>query len=278
MLVNLLLKMQIPNEYVSTAEDIADQVIRKGKHVLPTVARLCLISTFLEDGLRMWFQWSEQRDYMDMSWSCGKFLATMFVIVNLVGQLGGCVMVLGRLKVDIACGVLFFIVVLQTFAYSILWDMQFLLRNLALIGALLLVLAEARAEGRSLFAGVPSLGENKPKTYLQLAGRILLAFMFITLLRFEISFLQIVQDLLGSILMILVTVGYRTKLSALMLVLVLTVLNLYHNAWWSVPSYKPLRDFLKYDFFQTLSVIGGLLMIVYLGPGGVSMDEHKKKW
>ncbi|KOB75707.1 Surfeit 4-like protein, partial [Operophtera brumata] len=47
---------------------------------------------------------------------------------------------------------------------------------------LLLVLAEARAEGKSLFAGVPSLGENKPKTYLQLAGRVLLAFMFVTLL------------------------------------------------------------------------------------------------
>lgn len=71
--------------------------------------------------------------------------------------------------------------------------MQFLLRNLALIGALLLVVAEARAEGRSLFAGVPSLGENKPKTYLQLAGRILLAFMFITLLRFEVSFLQVTK-------------------------------------------------------------------------------------
>ena len=71
----------------------------------------------------------------------------------------------------------------QTIAYSILWDMQFLFRNLALVGALLLVLAESKAETRSLFAGVPSLGENKPKEYLQLTGRILLVFMFVTLLR-----------------------------------------------------------------------------------------------
>ena len=65
------------------------------------------------------------------------------------------------------------------------------MRNLALIGALLLVLAESRVEGRSLFAGVPTLGDNKPKNVMQLAGRILLAFMFITLIRFELSFLQV---------------------------------------------------------------------------------------
>lgn len=265
------------NELVSKLEDVADQVQRKGKRVLPTIARLCLIATFLEDGIRMWVQWSEQREYMNMSWNCGQFLATIFVLVNLIGQLGGVVMVVFRLKVPIACGLLFFIVVLQTVAYSILWDLQFLLRNLALIGALLLVLAESRGEARSLFAGVPSLGDNKPKNFMQLAGRVLLAFMFITLIRFELSFFQVVQDIVGSLLMVMVTVGYRTKLSALILVALLTVLNLYHNAWWTIPSYKPLRDFLKYDFFQTLSVIGGLLMIVNLGPGGVSMDEHKKK-
>jgi uncharacterized membrane protein YphA (DoxX/SURF4 family) len=270
--------MNIPTEYISKTEDIADQVIRKLKHVLPTVARLCLISTFLEDGLRMWFQWNEQRTYMNDSWGCGIFLATTFVLVNLVLQIGGCIMVLARFKVTIACGILFFIVVLQTFAYSILWNFQFLLRNLALIGALLLVLAESRVEGKSLFAGVPSLGENKPKNVMQLAGRVLLAFMFITLIRFELSFFQVIQDLIGSTLMVLVTIGYKTKLSALILVLLLSCLNLYHNAWWAIPSYNPVRDFLKYDFFQTLSVIGGLLMIVSLGPGGVSMDEHKKKW
>lgn len=203
----------------------------------------------------MWFQWHEQREYMDMSWGCGKFLAMVFVLVNLIGQIGGCIMVLGRWKVEIACGVLFFIVVLQTLAYNIIWDMHFLFRNLALIGALLLVLAESRSEGRSLFAGVPSLGENKPKSLLQLAGRVLIAFMFITLVRFEVSFLQILQDILGSILMVAVTIGYKTKLSALLLVCFLGCLNVYHNAWWSIPQHKPLRDFLKYDFFQVIRML-----------------------
>merc|ERR1712126_596462 len=148
------------NEILSKAEDFADKVTRSSKHVLPHLARFCLVSTFFEDGVRMWVQWSEQREYMDISWGCGWFMATMFVVINLIGQLGAVAMVLTRFKVDIACGVLFFIVVLQTIAYSILWDLQFLFRNLALIGALLLVLAESRVEGKSLFAGVPSLGKQ----------------------------------------------------------------------------------------------------------------------
>lgn len=265
-------------EFILKAENVADEVYRRTRVILPTLARMCLISTFFEDGLRMWTQWSEQRDYMNSSWNCGAFLATIFVFINLVGQLGGCVLVLIQKQVTVACGMLFFIVVLQTIAYSILWDLQFLLRNLALIGALLLVLAESKVESKSLFAGVPTLRDNNPKNYLQLAGRCLISFMFITLLRFEFSFLQIFQNIVGSGVMILVAIGYKTKLSALILVAFLTFTNFYHNAWWTIAEHMPLRDFLKYDFFQTLSVIGGLLMIVLLGPGGVSMDEHKKMW
>lgn len=149
---------------------------------------------------------------------------------------------------------------------------------MSLTGALLLLLAESKQEAKTLFAGVPSLGENKPKTYFQLLGRILLVFMFITIIRFEFSFIQLVQTVIASALMLMVTVGYKTKLCSLALVVWLTALNLYLNAWWTIPSYKPMRDFLKYDFFQTLSVVGGLLMVVCIGPGGVSLDEHKKVW
>ena len=76
-------------------------------------------------------------------------------------------------------------------------------RNLALSGGVLLLLAESQAEttGRSLFAGLPSLGTNsRQKTYMQLSGRVFLVIMFLTLLRFEISFLQLVQNVIGCLL------------------------------------------------------------------------------
>lgn len=270
--------MSQKDHLVNKAEDVADQALRHGKHILPHIARLCIIGTFIEDGIRMWMQWGEQRDYMNVTWKCGQFLASIFVFLNLVGQLGGCVLVLIRKQVSIACGILFFIIALQSVAYSVLWDLKFFLKNLALTGGVILLLAESKSEGRSLFAGLPSLGENTPKTYLQLSGRILLVFMFLTLLRFEMSVLQFVQNAVGTALVLLIAVGYKTKLASLILVLWLTALNFYSNAWWNIPEYQYNRDFLKYDFFQTLSVIGGLLLVVALGPGGYSMDEHKKKW
>jgi len=36
----------------------------------------------------MWFQWSEQKEYIETTWGCGFFLATLFVLINLLGQLG----------------------------------------------------------------------------------------------------------------------------------------------------------------------------------------------
>jgi len=260
------------------AEMAAEKVVAKSQTILPIMARLCLVSTFLEDGLRMISQWSEQQDYVNQAWNLGRFLSFLFVLFNAVGQLGSVVLVLARVKVASACFSLFAVIASQTVAYSILWDFQFLFRNLALTGALLLVVAESRVVGKSLSYGVPSLGTDNAKTALQLAGRILLVFMFLTLLRFELHLGQMIQNLVGAGLILLVAIGYKTKLSSLLLVTWLNAINLTFNAWWLVPVNKPLRDFLKFDFFQTLSVVGGLLMVVTVGPGSGSVDERKKNW
>uniref|UniRef100_A0A669Q5R3 Surfeit locus protein 4 n=1 Tax=Phasianus colchicus TaxID=9054 RepID=A0A669Q5R3_PHACC len=253
------------------------QFLRVTKQYLPHVARLCLISTFLEDGIRMWFQWSEQRDYIDGTWNCGYFLASIFVFVNLFGQLSGCILVLSRNFVQYACFGLFGIIALQV-GESFYFPLVSFCRNLALGGGLLLLLAESRSEGKSMFAGVPTMRESSPKQYMQLGGRVLLVLMFMTLLHFDMNFFYILQNIVGTALIILVAIGFKTKLAALTLVIWLFGINIYFNAFWTIPAYKPMHDFLKYDFFQTMSVIGGLLLVVALGPGGVSMDEKKKEW
>ena len=102
------------------------------------MGRLCLCATFIEDGIRMITQWGEQRDYIDSTWGCGWFLAVVFVLINLFGQIGSSVLILSRKHVVPACYALFGIICLQTIAYSILWDIKFLARSLSLCGAVML--------------------------------------------------------------------------------------------------------------------------------------------
>ena len=142
----------------------------------------------------------------------------------------------------------------------------------------MLLLAEVSTEAKTMFAGIPSMGGNQKQSYLQLAGRVLVIFMFLTLFRLELSVFRLIELLIGSVLVVCVGIGYKTKLSALVLVSWLTLTNFLLNAFWLIPANRIMRDFMKYDFFQTFSVIGGLLFVVALGPGGVSLDEHKKDW
>jgi len=272
--------MQNNQELIDKAEDVADNILRSGKKILPILGRFFLISTFVEDGFRMWYQWNEQRDYINTSWNCGTFIANSFVFINLVGQLAGSFMILAQKHVKPVCASLLVIIFLQSLAYSILWDMKFLMRSLSLCGAVMLILAESKQEARSIFVGVPTMDNvhNNPKNLMQLSGRILLILMFMTLLKFNTNPLDLFRNLVGSVLMLAVAAGYKTKACSLLLCIWLMILNITMHNFWRHRSGSIMNDYKKFDFFQTLSVIGGLMMLVTLGPGGVSLDERKKMY
>jgi uncharacterized membrane protein YphA (DoxX/SURF4 family) len=101
--------------------------------------------------------------------------------------------------------------------------------------------------------------------------------MYATLMKFD-GVMTIVLEIIGGLLMAAVAIGFNTKLCALILVMLLTVQNTMGNAFWMEPAHSSIYDYKKYDFFQTLSVIGGLLYVVALGPGGLALDEAKKKY
>lgn len=267
-------------EFLDKAEDFADNFLRSARKFLPIMARLCLIGTFVEDGFRMWFQWSEQRDYIDTSWGCGKFIATSFVIINMIGQLVASFAIFAQKNVKQMCYMLFVIIFLQSLAYSILWDAKFMARSLALCGAVMLLLAESKQEARSMFVGVPTMENvhNNPKNLMQLSGRIMLVLMFMTLLKFTMKPVDVFRNVVGSLLMLGIAAGWKTKINSLLLTVWLVILNITMHDFWRHRSGSIMHDYKKFDFFQTMSVVGGLLMLVSIGPGGVSMDERKKMY
>lgn len=267
-----------PEFFANKAESIAETIIKQSRAILPTLGRLFLTSTFIEDGFRMWVQWSDQRDYIAYHWNLPMFFGTLFVVANFFAQLGGSCMVLIRKQVRIACIILLSVILIQTLAYNVLWSPNFFFRNLSLIGGLALLFTETFESGRkSLFAGLPSLDDtSSPVNYIQLFGRVTLVFMFLTIQRWELSFFYVIETTLACALMFAVTVGWKTKLSALALAIYLFFMNIWINAFWTVNYYSSQRDLYKYDFFQTLSIIGGLLLLISLGPGKVSLDHSKR--
>jgi uncharacterized membrane protein YphA (DoxX/SURF4 family) len=86
-----------------------------------------------------------------------------------------------------------------------------------------------------------------------LAGRVLLIFLFIGfIVQGEWSIARVFVSILGLGACSMVAIGFKARWFATFLVLVLSVFNVFANNWWSVHSAHPQRDFLKYDFFQTL--------------------------
>ena len=64
---------------------------------------------------------------------------------------------------EYAVGGLLAVVVIQAFGYGLIFDLNFFLRNLSVIGGLLMVFSDSMYTRRTLFAGLPTLSETDRK-------------------------------------------------------------------------------------------------------------------
>lgn len=132
---------------------------------------------------------------------------------------------------------LFGVVVTQALGYGLIFDLNFFLRNLSVMGGLLMVLSDSWVRKRFAPAGLPQIDEKDRKMYFQLAGRVLLIFLFVGFVfAGDWSFWRVLVILLGAVACVMVVVGFKAKASAVMLVMILSVFNLLTNNFWTVST------------------------------------------
>ncbi len=156
-------------------------------------------------------------------------------MVNVVAMVSCSVLVIARRYSEIAVCCLIGVVITQALGYGLIFDLNFFLRNLSVMGGLLMVLSDSWIRKTQAFAGLPQLEEKDRKMYFQLAGRVLLIFLFVGFVfSGEWSIGRIVVSLVGLVACIMVVVGFKAKASATLLVLILSIFNVLVNNFWTV--------------------------------------------
>jgi ER-derived vesicles protein len=145
------------------------------------------------------------------------------------------ILVIIRKYSEYAVGGLLAVVVVQALGYGLIFDLNFFLRNLSVMGGLLMVLSDGWVRKRGGFAGLPSIDEKDRKKYIQLAGRVLLIVLFVGFVfSGEWSFWRVIVSLFGFVACVMVAIGFKAKISAVMLVMLLSVFNVLVNNFWTV--------------------------------------------
>ncbi|KAL3233375.1 ER-derived vesicles protein ERV29 [Nakaseomyces bracarensis] len=239
---------------------------------IPGISRFFIVATFYEDSWRILTQWSDQVFYLNKWKHYPYLLVVLFLLIVTVCMLGGATLLVLRKHTSHATAVLCGCIIMQALVYGLFSGSAFVLRNISVIGGLLIAFSDSIVRNKTTFAMLPELNsrDDQTKGYLLLAGRMLIVIMFIAF-TFSKSWLTI---LLTIICTVCFAIGYKTKFASIMLGTILTFYNITLNNYWFYDDSK--RDFLKYEFYQNLSIIGGLLLVTNTGAGDLSVDSKKR--
>lgn len=266
-------------EFSKKTEDLIDDYTKPFRPYVVSIGRFFIVATFYEDSVRIFTQWSEQVYYLHNYKHIWKWLTVLFLVVNIVLMVSASTLLILRKRNEIATISLVSVVILQGLFYGLIFDGLFILRNLSVVGGLILAFSDSLVRDKRSFnvPGLPMVSNQDNKKYFLLAGRLLLVLLFLGFVFSSTwSFSRVMVIIGGFITCASIIVGYKTKFAAFVLTVLLFTYNVFANQFWKYGSHDSSRDFLKYEFFQTLSIVGGLLIIVNAGAGELSFDEKKK--
>lgn len=223
----------------------ARKLKKKVAPYLPFVCRLLLVSTFIEDGVRILFEMKHQIDFLRHEYYIPSVIAAFLLIANIIISFVAVAFILGRKKIargqyeNQAAYALIGCVIYQQVMYGRhspigSGNVGFFVRNLCLSGSLLLITCQSRlASGRSALPMGLLDGTTDQQTtvsYLQLASRIMLVLLGLEF----VSTLGVVGTCLAIPVIIAVLVGYQLEISGSILLVLYFLHNVLNSAFWSV--------------------------------------------
>jgi len=113
------------------------------------IAHLFLLINVIVGHVPNWIRMCERRAYNGLA--------------DVQTMLAGSGAVITKKYTEFAIGGLLGVVIVQGFGYGLIFDLNFFLRNLSVIGGLFMVFSDSMITRRTPFAGLPNISENDRK-------------------------------------------------------------------------------------------------------------------
>jgi len=244
-------------------------------------ATLLLVSTFIEDSLRIYSLWEYQHKFVEKAGGLGEFLSKTLLLCSFTIQMSS-VMLLAPISASIKKSVCYMVlacVAAQPLMYGQLGNLVFVCMSIAQVGALMLLGSSLQESIRDTEGSREVPGDA---ALTKLIARLLLTVDFFVV--YCVNLDESMKDslinpssiaaLLLLIACMLVWVGFKTMLTATALAVAVGMDTLFRFPFWSVP--KAHADNVQFHFFQSLSLVGGMLLLAVHGPGRLSLDHQDK--
>ncbi|KAG4094595.1 hypothetical protein H8356DRAFT_1310973 [Neocallimastix lanati (nom. inval.)] len=261
--------------------DLLDEVyirVRKySKKIVPFIARVFITSAFIQDSVDIYksIEYPSSFDIIRYFWyfyQCNIILSSLFCSMFIISN-----------KMVAPCTIcLTFFSFVSLLVYHNFTDAIIITRRFSVLGGLLLLMAKDIDNKKRHFSlGLQDVPMVTKGMYLQLAGRIMVTFLFITQLigmNYKSNIiLNIGIILLCAVAFVMIGIGYKVRYVSPLLCVGILLVNFFIYPYWKYSDPKMEKD-IRFEFFQMLGISGSLLLLAFDGAGELSVDEKKKNY
>lgn len=274
---------------ISAVNSRINSLKRAVRPVAPIVTRALISSTFIEDSIRTLGELPSQQLFFKHALGVPNWLSKAIIIPAVIVTLISATLFLVPKTHTKGAKLLLACVAYQQIIYGrhsalTTGNFGFFIRNLCMAGTLALFLAvRGGKDSRSSPTGgdmrLPGGGsasarlKRGAKDNAALLVRVLFAIACFEMYD-VVGWWWALLIIPGSVALVF---GYQAELCALMLMAFYGVGAIIANPFWTVrvldAESAHMRMLMRYEFLQTVSILGGLMLIIFTGPGAFSVDN-----